>query len=317
MVGRSRALSRAAGLAAAYVAVAATYIGLSGHIALRVAPDVDDLARIEALKGTAFVVATGFSLLLGAYWLLRRSERDAAELRRSREALLLAEQRALAGLLASSVAHDFGNLLVPLHAGLRELQDDLHPLLDDSKRAVLGEMKDAVDRLVELSRRQSSMGRGGAGRFSDVNLASVVKEAIQIARRHTNVRGASLSASGPDRYDVYANATLLQQVIMNLVLNAGEATDGHGHVEVRYGERDGDVYVEVFDDGPGLSAGERSFEPFFTTKQRGTGLGLFSVRACADLHGGDVEVVASPLGGAGVRVHFPKTRSARRDAAFV
>lgn len=317
MFERSKALSRAAGLAAAYVAVAGTYIALSSRLALRVAPDAVNLARIEAMKGTAFVVISGCVLLLGAFWLLRRSERDAAELRRSREALLLAEQRALAGLLASSVAHDFGNLLVPLHAGVRELQEDLSPLLDEGKREVLDEMKDAVDRLVELSRRQSSMGRDGAGRFSDVNLASVVNEAIQIARRHTNVRGAVLSARGPERYDVYANPTLLQQVIMNLVLNAGEATDGRGQVEVRYGERDDEVFVEVYDDGPGLLAGEQSFEPFFTTKQRGTGLGLFSVRACAELHGGAVELVSSPLGGAGVRVRFPKARAARADAVSV
>lgn len=315
MLGPSKALRRAAGLAAAYVVTASTYIWLSSQMALSVAPGVDELSRIELLKGSLFVIVTGAALLAGAYWLLRRSERDAAELRRSREALLLAEQRALAGLLASAVAHDFGNLLVPLHAGVRELREDLLPSLDGEKREVLDEMSDAVDRLVEISRRHMTMGREGAGRFTDVNLATVVREALQIARRHVHLRGTSLTTSGPSDLPVFANPTLLQQVIMNLVVNAGEATNGRGHVEVRYGERGDEVFLEVNDDGPGVSDDSKIFEPFFTTKADGTGLGLFSVRACAELHGGAVEITRSSLGGAGVLVRFPKSAAARAAAA--
>lgn len=315
MVGTSKALKRAAGLALSYAVVAATYIWLSSHIALSAAPDVANLSRIEAIKGTAFIVVTALALLAGSFWLLSRSERDAAELRRSREALLLAEQRALAGLLASSVAHDFANLLVPLHAGVRELRDELRGTSSPVARELLGEMSEAVDRLVDLSRRQMSMGREGAGRFDEVDIASVVREATQIARRHTQVRGASLHVVGPDSLWAFANPTLLQQMIMNLLINAAEANLGAGKVEVRFGTRGEDVFVEVDDDGPGFDDRERAFEPFYSTKPDGTGLGLFSVRACAALHGGGVELDTSPLlGGAAVRMRFPRVQRERAAA---
>lgn len=315
MVERSKALRRAAGLALVYVGVAGSYIWLSSQLALSAAPDIADLSRIEAIKGTAFVVITALALLGGSLWLLSRAERDAVELRRSREALLLAEQRALAGLLASSVAHDVGNLLVPLHAGLRELREGLAGSMNDETREVLGEMSEALDRLVELSRRQMSVGRDGAGRLQEVDLASVVREALQIARRHTHVRGATIGLDGPASLPVYVNPTLLEQVILNLVVNAAEATDSKGRVEVRFGARGDDVFVEVNDDGPGFEGGDEVFEPFYTTKPHGTGLGLFSVRACAALHGGEVEVGRSELDGARVRVHFPHARRQRAVAA--
>lgn len=312
-VSQKKALRRAAGLAIAYALVAATYIFLSTNLAVRFAPDIDDLSRIETVKGIFFVLVTSLVLLGGSYWLLSRAAKDADELRRSREALLLSEQRALAGLLASSVAHDVGNLLVPLHAGVRDLRDELGASASPSVRELLDEMTEAVDRLVEVSRRQMTMGREGAGRFSEIDLAEVVHEATQIARRHTKVRGMTIDVIGPDHVDAHANATLLQQVILNLIVNAAEATGGNGRVEVRYGESGSDLFLEVSDDGPGFENKERAFEPFFTTKRGGTGLGLFSVRACAGLHGGAVELGSVPLGGASVRLSFP--RPPRAEAA--
>lgn len=312
---KSKALRRSAGLSLAYAAVAAAYIFLSSYVALDIAPDVEDLARIELIKGTAFILLTATLLLGGSYWLLSRSERDAVELRRSREALLLSEQRALAGLLASSVAHDFGNLLVPLHAGVRELREELRGNASPTVRELLDEMSAAVSRLVEVSRRQMSMGREGAGRFSELDLADVVHEATQIARRHTKVRGMSIRVIGPDELIAHANGTLLQQTILNLIVNAAEATQGNGQAEVRFGARAGDLFIEVNDDGPGLEDSEQAFEPFYTTKSDGTGLGLFSVRACAALHGGAVELGNSALGGASVRLSFPHVEQEQRAAA--
>ena len=99
--------------------------------------------------------------------------------------------------------------------------------------------------------------------------------------------------------------TLIQQSTTNLVLNALDAVRDGGHVEVRLG-RDADaIVIEVDDDGPGVPEAdrERIFDPFFTTKTHGTGLGLVSVRTCAQLHGGDVTIARSQaLGGAAFRV---------------
>ena len=101
-------------------------------------------------------------------------------------------------------------------------------------------------------------------------------------------------------------------MVSNLVLNAGEAANGRGTIEVATAEQGDEVLIEVHDDGPGVAKERRAtlFDNLATTKATGTGLGLFSVRACAQGLGGSVEVGESPLGGALFRVRLPRQPAA-------
>ena len=100
---------------------------------------------------------------------------------------------------------------------------------------------------------------------------------------------------------------LVDRMILNLVLNAADATKGAGKIDLRIRRKDRQVILELHDNGPGVpdQAREAIFDPFYSSKTNGLGLGLLSVRACAEAHGGSVEVKPSDLGGACFRITLP------------
>jgi signal transduction histidine kinase len=101
---------------------------------------------------------------------------------------------------------------------------------------------------------------------------------------------------------------LIDRMLLNLILNAADATNGAGRIEVRLTGDAETVFIEVLDDGPGIADDAKAaiFEAFYTSKPHGLGLGLVSVKVCAEAHGGSVEVSRSDLGGAAFRVRLPR-----------
>jgi signal transduction histidine kinase len=106
-----------------------------------------------------------------------------------------------------------------------------------------------------------------------------------------------------------ADSAQLTQVLVNLVINAIQAVERNGRVEVSAGmdEKDGVLTIAVQDTGPGIPADKQSaiFEPFFTTKTEGSGLGLWIVQQIITAHGGVVEASNAAGGGALFAVHLP------------
>jgi signal transduction histidine kinase len=140
----------------------------------------------------------------------------------------------------------------------------------------------------------------------------------------TRVLGDGIRISSgvePHTPPIYANRAQLEQALVNVVINARDALNGRGSVEIgtRVSERNGQPYTELFvaDDGPGIDPGlrERVFEPFYTTKPRGNGagLGLTLVLSAVERHGGHISVEMSSSGGALFRLFFPPVDDARRS----
>ena len=116
---------------------------------------------------------------------------------------------------------------------------------------------------------------------------------------------------------VAADAAQLTQALVNLVINAIQAVESNGRVEVSAGcgAEEGVLTIAVQDTGPGIPDGRESsiFEPFFTTKTEGSGLGLWIVQQIITAHGGDIGAVNAPGGGAVFALHLPLLRKEHQN----
>ena len=244
--------------------------------------------------------------------------------RRALEAQLRESQKMEAiGTLAGGVAHDFNNLLAAILGNLTLAQEDVggeHPAsesLAEIQRAAL-RARQLVQQILTFSRRQTQA-------LQVQPLTPLVQESLGLLRSllPAGVRLTTRLASSP--LPVLADATQVQQVLMNLCTNAWQAMGGQpGEVTVTLSAVEVDperaqqmeglsggphARLSVSDTGPGMDAETRRrvFEPFFTTKPpgAGTGLGLAVVHGIVKAHRGAIEVVSEPGNGACFSVYLP------------
>lgn len=261
------------------------------------------LAAHAPLLAEVAVLAVAVALL---GWLSRRGAPGPERPPVDEQALQATQRATLAGLIAPAVAHDGNNALLAIRFHLSELER-LHGD-DDATRHVLRELTRTADDLVALIQRlRHATARHPRVSFSRLRLAPVVDDALALLRLHPEVRGCALANEIDPALELVGDERRLEQIVVNLVLNAGEATGGEGTVALRARSTPAAIVLEVHDDGPGVSEARRQqvLEPFVTSRPGAAGLGLWAARACARAHGGELEVDVSPLGGACVRVRLP------------
>jgi signal transduction histidine kinase len=294
-------------LTIAYVVLSGSYIVLSGRLAAHVARSVEQLERIEILKGLVFIGLSGALFFFLTWLLMSRMELQRQRRAEQRDAMLQADRSALAGRFAGSVAHDINNVLnvanARLYSRIRESSDPEKVEVD------VANVKWILDELAALSKQLLALGtERKARRFADYRLDRLISDSLSLASSHPTLRGTRVTSLVDDGLEARVDRNRIGALLLNLLLNAAEATGGTGriHVVLR-GEGQGWV-LEVHDDGPGVQEAEREriFDPFRTSKPEGSGLGLLTVRSVAEDHCGRVEVTDSAeLGGACFRVVVP------------
>ena len=199
------------------------------------------------------------------------------------------------GAMTASIAHEINQPLAAIvtngNAGLRWLKNPSPDI--EEVRAGLRRIVDDGHRAGQVIASVRSMFGRDIGERAAVDVNTVIREVLGLAQgelhRHQVFLETDLREGLPE---VVAHRVQLQQVILNLVMNAAEAMSAHPNgmpwLLVRSASQDGGVEVSVHDCGPGIEAGniERIFDAFFTTKQSGMGMGLAICRSIVELHGG-------------------------------
>lgn len=224
------------------------------------------------------------------------------------EQLLQAQKMEAIGLLAGGVAHDFNNLLQAMMAVVSLARADR----TDPERAFsrLGELEEQIRRGGALTRQLLLFARRETTRPETFDLNELVRNLSGMLRRIVRENIALSSSLAPDALPVEADRGQIEQVLVNLVVNASDAMPEGGRIRLSTWGRGGAVGLAVTDSGPGVPAAirERIFEPFFTTKNagKGTGLGLSVVHGIVTRFGGTVTVDSRKEAGATFTVSLPR-----------
>jgi len=222
------------------------------------------------------------------------------------------------GRLAGGVAHDFNNLLQALLSTVEVMK-----VGDVDREKVSGtvqELETHVRRGAALTRQLLLFARREMVRSEPVDLNQIVASATTLLRRVVRETTRLAVDLCPEPLPLHGDRGQLEQVLVNLVVNASDAMPEGGEVTIRSGRMSAvEVWVEVSDTGVGIPAEVRGriFEPFFTTKaaERGTGLGLAVVHGIVTQHGGRMEVTSEPGAGSTFRVVLPSSSSAMESPA--
>ncbi len=226
----------------------------------------------------------------------------------------LSQRQALAavGEFAASLAHEVRNPLTSIRVDLQRVEEKLPEESDarDLLGRALGEIE-RVDRSVTGALR---VARSGSVTLEPVDIRGPLAAALQTAESEFRSKQAPVPHAdlGDAPLWVKGDAIALEQLFLNLLLNAAQALDDGGRVEVTVARHRAGVSISIRDTGRGIPLEniERVVEPFYSTRPEGTGLGLAIAQRIATAHGGELEIVSTPGAGTTVRLQLPQSAPA-------
>jgi two-component system, cell cycle sensor histidine kinase and response regulator CckA len=256
---------------------------------------------------------------------------DITEKKKLESQLLRSQRMESIGTLASGLAHDLNNVLAPIMMALEFLRDSVE---DKGLQACLQTLEMCSLRGASIIRQVLMFARGVEGERLLINPKHLIIEMERIARE-TFTRAIQIHTSLPkEPCIILGDATQLQQVLMNLCLNARDAMPRGGMLTISLGKKQLDensarkhlkakpglyVVVSVADTGTGIPPElmDKIFDPFFTTKPlgQGTGLGLATTMGIAEKHGGFIHVESEPDKGTTFEVYFPAAHTEQEETA--
>ncbi len=309
--------------AAGAVAICAALLAVMAVLVQR--PLVELQEKIALLRDGNLTVSVGFADRNDEIGDLGRNFNDMVrQLRESREEIQRlhrtqmsrAEHLATLGELAAGLAHEIRNPLAGIAGVIEIIGRDLP--VGNPGRDVLKEVQQEVLHIKRILSELLDYARPRKPEFRPANLNDSAESAVNLARQQALSRPVEIAlekAAGmpPVEHDTGQ----MQQVLLNLLLNALQAIDGAGQIRVQIVCHDDQAVVSVTDTGRGIAPENlpNIFRPFFTTKGQGTVLGLSLARRVVEDHGGKIEVTSQPGQGTQFLIWLPFRRAAAPSAA--
>lgn len=302
-----RAPRRAALLiACSYLAITTIWVQVSQAWVLRLAGgNTERLVQLQIYKALGFMTFSTIGLYFALMAVAKKAALASRTLSETQGRWAAAERRAAPALVASVIAHDVANLLTVLRLNVEKLKRSNGV----AERETLTRLDNGVDRLTELVKRlkgaSSTLFQQPPALF---DFSKAVGETLSLMQSHSCCESTTIQLIESPRVMLRGYPVLVHQLVMNLLINAAEATGRVGVIRFQVMQIPGGVALAVDDNGPGIAASlrEKVLGAFFTTKETGTGLGLCSVRSCVDMHGGTLEIGDSTdLGGARFTMTLP------------
>jgi two-component system sensor histidine kinase HydH len=238
--------------------------------------------------------------------------RDLTEVRELQKEIETSRRLASLGRLAAGIAHEIRNPLSSIKGFATYFKERYREIPEDQKTAQI--MIQEVDRLNRVISQLLEFARPMAMRKKQTHLQSLIRDSIKLVAKQAQAKEIRVKALLPPEVGpLYVDPDRLNQVFLNLFLNAIEAMDKGDTLSVTLSEdtRTSGVRVRVSDTGVGISEHhlEHVFDPYFTTRQTGTGLGLAIVHKIMESHQGEVKVESEVGKGTTVTLFLPRSSS--------
>lgn len=238
----------------------------------------------------------------------RKMAADIGELQRLNEQLIRTERLAAMGTLAAGVAHEVNNPLASISSLIQMMRSDAS--VSDETRQKLVLISEQIRRISQVTKDLMDFGRVRPVLRRPVEISKVIEKSLRLANFDSAFHALEVTLEVPEELPlVMADSDQLQQVLLNLFLNARDAMPKGGSLRIKVNSCQDEIQIRVIDAGHGIpeAVSGQIFDPFFTTKSagRGTGLGLAVCYAIITAHGGRIETDRPNGSGAQFTISLP------------
>ncbi len=295
-----------AGIALVVALLTGLFIRLSRRLSQRVNRVVDGAQAVAAGDLSWRIEARGDDEIAR---LARTFNAMAERLRQVIRSTVEVEKMAVLGQFATEVAHEVRN---PLAAMKTSVQALVGVERDGQRREILVGVGEEIDRLEETLNDLLNYARPRQPNASTVSVQDLFRRVTTMVQKQARDAGVEVSVSSEPDMIVRVDESQMQQILINLTLNALQAMPAGGRLALRAARNDGTAELEVSDTGAGMTDEvlAKVTQPFFTTRQGGTGLGLAISRQLVEMNGGNLAFTSRPGTGTTVTVKLPLTGGA-------